>query len=248
MLIINSGEVHALLGPNGHGKSTLLNCLMGHPKYHVDSGEIYLDGKNVLEMSVDERARAGLFLAMQYPPEISGVSISDFLKSCLDAKNNKPTSLYQFIKKLESNCNDVGFNLDMVHRYVNEGFSGGEKKRSEILQMETLEPSFCFLDEIDSGLDVDAINLVSQVINKMATPDRGMLIISHYARLYSLVKPTHAHVIIDGKIVVSGGYELIEKIDTKGYEWIKDELGIEIKKQEEKKTILLENCANKVVK
>ncbi len=247
-LVINSGEIHALLGPNGHGKSTLLSCIMGHPKYKVTNGSILLDGKDVLKISVDERAKAGLFLAMQYPPSIDGVSVSDFLKSCLDAKNDKPVSLYKFVKELENSCNDVGFDLNMVHRPLNVGFSGGEKKRCEILQMETLNPSFCFLDEIDSGLDVDAINLVANVLNKMNDGSKGMLIISHYARMYNLVKPTHAHVIIDGRIVVSGGIEIIEKIDSKGYEWIKDELGIEIKKEESSPKIMLGSCGAKVVK
>lgn len=155
-LTIKSGEIHALLGPNGHGKSTLLNVIMGHPKYTVNSGSILLDGEDITNLPVDERARKGLFLAMQYPPEISGVTLSDFLKAAIDAKSEKPVSLYKFVKGLESSANNVGFDLDMVHRYLNEGFSGGEKKRSEILQMQLLNPSFCFLDEIDSGLDVDA--------------------------------------------------------------------------------------------
>jgi len=248
-LTIKSGEIHALLGPNGHGKSTLLNVIMGHPKYKVSSGSIVFDGEDVLKMSVDERAKKGLFLATQYPPEISGVTLHDFLKASLDAKNSERVSLYKYLKELEKSCNSVGFDLNMVHRYLNEGFSGGEKKRSEILQMQLLDPKFCFLDEIDSGLDVDAINMVAEVLNNMNNAERGMLIISHYARMYNLVKPTHAHVVIDGKIAVSGGFELVEKIDTKGYEWIKDELGIEIKKEEQiKKPVLLETCATKVKK
>ena len=247
-LTVNEGETIALLGPNGHGKSTLLNVIMGHPKYTVTKGKITLDGEDVLKMSVDERAKKGLFLAMQYPPEISGVTLSDFLKASLDSKEDNKLSLYQFIKKLDDSCKDVGFDINMTHRYLNEGFSGGEKKRSEILQMELLNPKFCFLDEIDSGLDVDAINLVSNVLNKMNNSERGMLIISHYARMYNLVKPTHAHVVIDGRIAVSGGNEIITKIDTEGYEWIKTELGIEIKKEESNPSIMLGTCGAKKTK
>lgn len=248
-LTICSGEVHALLGPNGHGKSTLLNVLMGHPKYVVTSGSITLDGEDVLKMTVDERAKKGLFLAMQYPPEISGVTLSDFLKAAINGRNEKPVSLYKYIKELESSANKVGFELDMVHRFLNEGFSGGEKKRSEILQMQLLKPTFALLDEIDSGLDVDALKLVANVVNEMNDGTRGILIVSHYARMYNLVKPTNSHVIIDGRIAVSGGAEIIEKIDTKGYEWIKDELGIEIKKATvEVKPVLIDTCAVKVKK
>ena len=248
-LEINNGEVHALLGPNGHGKSTLLNVLMGHPKYKVTEGSITLDGEDVLAMSVDERAKKGMFLAMQYPPEISGVTLSDFLKAALNNTQDKPLSLYKYIKELEKSANNVGFDLDMVHRFLNEGFSGGEKKRSEILQMQLLKPKFALLDEIDSGLDVDALKLVANAINEMNDGSRGVLIVSHYARMYNLVKPTHAHVVIDGKIVVSGNAEIIEKIDTKGYEWIRTELGIDIKKSnEENKAVILESCGAKVTK
>lgn len=244
-LEINSGEIHALLGPNGHGKSTLLNVIMGHPKYKVTAGTIELDGKDVLNMKVDERAKAGLFLAMQYPQEISGVSNSDFLKSAINAKSEKPISLYKFIKDLENACQDVGFSLDMVHRSINEGFSGGEKKRNEVLQMMLLKPKFALIDEIDSGLDVDALKYVALAINKMRNSEFGSLIVSHYARLYNLVIPTKVHIIVNGKIVLSGGLDLIEKIDKNGYEWISKELGIEIKKEEKPKPVILESCAVK---
>lgn len=247
-LEVKTGETHALLGPNGHGKSTLLNVIMGHPKYEVTQGEIYLDGENVLEMSVDQRARKGLFLAMQYPPEISGVSLSDFLRSAMNSKSEKPVSLYKFVKELEIASKSVGFDLDMVHRSVNEGFSGGEKKRSEILQMQLLKPKFALMDEIDSGLDVDALKYVSSSINAMDKNEMGLLVVSHYARMYELVSPTHVHVIVNGKIVVSGGKEIVEKIDTQGYEWIKSELGIEIRKEQAKKPVLLETCAVKKTK
>ena len=247
-LEVNTGETHALLGPNGHGKSTLLNCLMGHHKYEVTEGEIYLDDQNVLEMSVDERARAGLFLAMQYPPEISGVSLSDFLRSAMNSRSEKPVSLYKFVKELETSAKSVGFELDMVHRSVNEGFSGGEKKRSEILQMKLLKPTFALMDEVDSGLDVDALQYVTSAVNDMRNDKMGLLIVSHYARMYQLIEPTHVHVIVNGKIVVSGGKEIVEKIDTQGYEWIKNELGIEIKKDNAKRPVLLEACAVKKTK
>lgn len=248
-LEIDDGEVHALLGPNGHGKSTLLNVLMGHPKYNVTEGKITYNGEDVLKMTTDERARKGIFLALQYPPEISGVSLSDFLKAAINSKEEKPISLYKYIKGLEDSSKKVGFELDMTHRFLNEGFSGGEKKRSEILQMQMLKPGMVLLDEIDSGLDVDAIKMVADVINEMNDGNRSYLIISHYARMYNLVKPTHAHVIINGRVVVSGGAEIITKIDTQGYDWIHKELGIDIKKEQAKvEPMLLESCAAKVKK
>ena len=247
-LEFNEGETNALLGPNGHGKSTLLNVIMGHPSYKVTQGQILLDDENVLEMSVDERARKGLFLGFQYPQEINGVTVSDFLKSAVNARREKPISLLKFIKGLENSAKAVGFNLDMVHRSINEGFSGGEKKRNEILQMNLLEPKIALLDEIDSGLDVDGLYQVAKSINDLKEKTNlGLVIISHYARLYTLIKPDHVHVIVNGKVAVSGSSDIITKIDEKGYEWIKDELGIEITK-EESKPILLESCARHVSK
>lgn len=252
-LEFNTGEVHALLGPNGHGKSTLLNVIMGHPKYVVTQGSITLDGEDVLAMSVDARARKGLFLALQYPQEIPGVSISDFLKSAINArnaeKNEKPVSLYKFIKELEKSSKEVGFNLDMVHRSINEGFSGGEKKRNEILQMLMLKPTFGLLDEIDSGLDVDGLKYVAEAVNSLKNDENGLIIVSHYARLYNLIKPTHVHVIVNGRVAVNGDASIIEKIDSQGYEWIKTELGIEIQKaplDEKKAPVVLGDCAVKV--
>lgn len=248
-LEIKDGETHALLGPNGHGKSTLLNVLMGHPKYQVLEGSATLDGEDLFSMTIDERARKGLFLAMQYPPEVSGVSMSDFLKTAVNARQEEPISLYKYIKQLEGACRNVGFDLDMTHRFLNEGFSGGEKKRSEILQLQVLNPEMIMLDEIDSGLDVDAIKMVAEVINKMREGHKSFLIVSHYARMYDLVKPTHAHVVIDGRIVVSGGEEIVNRIDSEGYDWIKKEYHIEIKKtQNTVKPVMLESCAVKVKK
>lgn len=232
-LTIQTGEVHAIMGPNGNGKSTLLSAIMGHPKYRVTQGSIELDGQDVLAMSVDERSRAGLFLGMQYPQEIPGITNSDFLKAAMNARLEKPISLFQFIRALDKNIAELDMDENLAHRYLNEGFSGGEKKRNEILQMKLLQPRFALLDEIDSGLDVDALRVVSEAINSMRNDHFGCVMVSHYERLFELVPPTHVHVLIKGQVVMSGGYELIEKIDQEGYEWIK-ELGYELESQEER--------------
>ena len=231
-LEINDNEIVALLGPNGHGKSTLLNVIMGHPRYVVDSGSIYLDDKNILEMTTDERARAGLFLAMQSPSEVPGVSNSDFLRSAVNARLEKPVSTYKFYKALDSATKQLKMPFDLATRSLNEGFSGGEKKRNEMLQLILLEPKIAMLDEIDSGLDVDAINIVSEVINSEKEKGRGFLIISHYARLYDLINPTRAVVMINGRIVIDSDPSVIKRIDKEGYEFIKTELGVEIAKEE----------------
>ena len=233
-LTINDHEIHALLGPNGNGKSTLLSTIMGQPKYVVTEGSITIDGKDVLAMSVDERAKAGLFLALQYPPEIPGVINSDFLKAAINARSEKPVSLYKFITELEKATNDVNLPLDMIHRYLNDGFSGGEKKRNEIIQMKLLKPSIAMLDEIDSGLDVDALKAVVDAINEVKDRKGSALIVSHYAKFYQMIKPTHVHVIVDGRIILSGNEEIIEKIDKQGFDWVKAEYGIDVKKQETK--------------
>lgn len=247
-LTINTGETHALMGPNGNGKSTLLGTIMGHPKYKVTQGTITLDGEDVLSMSVDERSRKGLFLGMQYPQEIPGVTNSDFLRSAMNARREKPLSLYQFIKAMDHATEDLEMDGNLAHRYLNEGFSGGEKKRNEILQMKLLEPKFALLDEIDSGLDVDALRIVADNINEMRETkkeDFGLVMVSHYERLYELVKPTHVHVLVDGNIVVGGGFELIEKINNEGYEWVKKELGIELQKEDED-VVSIGVCGHKV--
>lgn len=247
-LTINTGETHALMGPNGNGKSTLLGTIMGHPKYKVTQGTITLDGDDVLSMSVDERSRKGLFLGMQYPQEIPGVTNSDFLRSAMNARREKPLSLYQFIKAMDHATEDLEMDGNLAHRYLNEGFSGGEKKRNEILQMKLLEPKFALLDEIDSGLDVDALRIVADNINEMRETkkeDFGLVMVSHYERLYELVKPTHVHVLVDGNIVVEGGFELIEKINNEGYEWVKKELGIELQKEDED-VVSIGVCGHKV--
>lgn len=236
-LEINDGEVHALIGPNGHGKSTLLSTIMGHPRYKVTEGSIYFDDQDVLKMSVDERSKAGLFLAMQYPLEINGVTNMDFLKSAINAHNEKPISLYKFIKDLETYSKEVGFNVDVATRHLNEGFSGGEKKRNEILQMRLLNPSLSLIDEIDSGLDVDGLEMIAKSINSMLDGKFSCLIISHYSKLYKLIKPTHVHIIIDGRIVTSGGCELIEKVDAEGYKWIEKEFNVSLTKENKKISI-----------
>ncbi|MFQ9633913.1 MAG: Fe-S cluster assembly ATPase SufC [Coprobacillus cateniformis] len=243
-LTVNTGEVHAIMGPNGNGKSTLLSAIMGHPKYKVTQGSIELDGQDVLSMEVDQRSRAGLFLGMQYPQEIPGVTNSDFLKAAMNARLEKPVSLFKFIRTLDKNIEELDMDENLAHRYLNEGFSGGEKKRNEILQMKLLQPKFALLDEIDSGLDVDALRVVSEAINSMRNDDFGCVMVSHYERLFELVKPTHVHVLVKGQIVMTGGYELVEKIDSEGYEWVK-ELGIEIEQDEERKPSILESCGKK---
>ena len=242
-LEIHEHETHALMGPNGNGKSTLLAAIMGNPKYHVTRGSITLDGQDVLAMEVDERSKAGLFLGMQYPSEVSGVTNSDFLRAAMNARRERPIPLFTFIREMEKTVKEMEMKPDLAHRFLNEGFSGGEKKRNEILQMKLLQPKFALLDEIDSGLDVDALKIVSQAINAMKSDDFGCIMVSHYERLFELVPPSHVHVLVNGKIILSGGIEVVEKIDQEGYDWVK-ELGVEIA-TDEKKPILLESCANK---
>ena len=243
-LTINEGETIALLGPNGHGKSTLLNVIMGHPKYKVTEGSIFLDDKDILALSTDERAKAGLFLGMQSPSEVPGVINSDFLRAAVNARQEKPISTYQFYKLLDSAVKEVKMPFDLATRSLNEGFSGGEKKRNEILQMILLQPKIAMLDEIDSGLDVDAIQIVADVIKNEQNKGRGFLVISHYARLFDLINPTRAVVIINGRVVIDGGVETIKRIDTTGYEFIKTELGIDIAKEEvEMNKVSIGSCA-----
>ncbi|KKK39358.1 iron ABC transporter ATP-binding protein [Mesobacillus campisalis] len=228
-LEIKGGEIHAIMGPNGTGKSTLSSAIMGHPKYEVTSGSITLDGENVLEMEVDERARAGLFLAMQYPSEISGVTNADFLRSAINSRREEgqEISLMKFIRQMDSKMEFLEMDPNMAQRYLNEGFSGGEKKRNEILQLMMLEPKIAILDEIDSGLDIDALKVVSNGINEMRGSDFGCLIITHYQRLLNYITPDHVHVMMQGKVVKSGGPELAQRLEAEGYDWIKQELGIE---------------------
>jgi Fe-S cluster assembly ATP-binding protein len=218
-LTINSGETHAIMGPNGSGKSTLAYSIAGHPRYEVTDGTITLDGDDVLEMSVDERARAGLFLAMQYPVEVPGVSVSNFLRTAVTAINGEAPKLRTWMAELKQAMADLHVDPEFAQRNVNEGFSGGERKRHEILQMELLKPKIAVLDETDSGLDVDALKVVSDGVNRVHKEDNtGVLLITHTIRLLRMVPVDHVHVVIDGRIVASGGPELAEQVDASGYE------------------------------
>ena len=227
-LTINGGEIHAIMGPNGTGKSTLASALMGHPKYEVLEGSVTLDGEDVLEMEVDERAKKGMFLAMQYPSEIPGVTNADFLRSAINARRGEGNeiSLIKFIRQMEEKMKMLEMDPQFAHRYLNEGFSGGEKKRNEILQMLMLEPRLVILDEIDSGLDIDALRIVASGVNSMRSPDRSFLIITHYQRLLNHITPDYVHVMMQGRIVRSGGPELAQRLEAEGYDWLKEELGI----------------------
>lgn len=245
-LEVKDGEIHAIMGPNGNGKSTLLQSIMGHPDYEVTAGEVLFNGADVLAMKVDERSRAGLFLGMQYPSEIPGVTNSDFLRAAINARRSETINLFTFAKELESNIANLHMKKDLAHRFVNDGFSGGEKKRNEILQMMMLEPKIAMLDEIDSGLDVDAIKVVSDALNKLRNKTNlGLICVSHYERFFMMLKPTHAHVIYDGKIICEGDYELVERIDREGYDWLLKDKKVAIAEKKVPSTIGF--CANKKV-
>ncbi len=246
-LTIDRGDVLALLGPNGHGKSTLLYALMGNPSYQITQGKIYFNGEDITDLSPDLRSKKGLFLAFQNPMEVPGVQSMDFFKQMVNAHRNKPVSLFEFYNMLEKGYKDVGLPDDMNTRFLNSGFSGGEKKRCEIMQLDLLKPSFAMLDEIDSGLDVDAINLISNKLNSLKN-EVTFLIISHYARLFNLIKPNKAAVVINGKIACQGDSSLVKRIDEEGYEWIQKEYGISVKKEDAPKVSVLGTCANKVTK
>ena len=234
-LTLKTGEIHAIMGPNGTGKSTLSEAIMGNPAYEVTEGEVLLDGQNLLELPVDERARAGLFLAMQYPAEIPGVTNAEFIRGAINARQSEdnPISIRKFLKKLDENMNFLDMSEEMADRYLNEGFSGGEKKRNEILQLMMIEPKFAILDEIDSGLDIDALKVVSKGVNKMRGPEFGSLIITHYQRLLNYIIPDVVHVMMDGRIVAQGGPELAKRLEDEGYAGLRDELGLDIKLTDE---------------
>ncbi len=220
-LTFYSGKIHAIMGPNGNGKSTLLSAIMGHPRYQITKGDILYKGQSILEMPVDERSRAGIFLAMQYPQEIAGVTNSDFLKAALNARLEKTISFYDFFNRLKKEVTNLKMDPQLSHRFLNEGFSGGEKKRNEILQMKLLKPELALFDEIDSGLDVDALRLVGKQINESRNDDFCGIIVSHYQRIFDIVKPDFVHILLDGKIVKSGDSSLINKIDSEGYDFLK---------------------------
>jgi len=224
-LEVPAGEVHAIMGPNGSGKSTLSKVIAGHEGYVVTSGSVTLDGEDIFEMSIDERSRAGVFLAFQYPSEVPGVSNANFIRAALQSRLPKGEELdaVAYYKNLYSKMDLLEMDRKFTARSVNEGFSGGEKKRNEILQMLMLEPKICILDETDSGLDIDALKIVAKGVNAMRSPDRGMLLITHYQRLLDYIKPDHVHVMSAGKIVRSGGPELALELEAEGYEFLKDD-------------------------
>ncbi|RMD98934.1 MAG: Fe-S cluster assembly ATPase SufC, partial [Calditrichaeota bacterium] len=222
-LIIKVGEIHALMGPNGSGKSTLASTLLGHPNFKVTGGEILLDGENIVDLDPDERARRGLFLAFQYPSEIPGVSVMNFLRMATRAQSNgdgKAMSISEFRKQLKEKLQLLKMEDSFLNRYLNDGFSGGEKKRMEIFQMTMLKPSIAILDETDSGLDIDALRTVADGFNSMIGPDFGALVITHYQRILNYIKPQYVHILVDGKIASSGGPELALHLEEKGYAWI----------------------------
>ncbi|MEU4534842.1 Fe-S cluster assembly ATPase SufC [Streptosporangium sp. NPDC023825] len=217
-LTVRAGETHAIMGPNGSGKSTLAYAIAGHPKYTITGGQVLLDGVDLLELTVDERARAGLFLAMQYPVEVPGVSVSNFLRTAVTSIRGEAPKLREFAKDLKSGMDALSIDAAFAQRNVNEGFSGGEKKRHEILQLELLKPKIAVLDETDSGLDVDALRVVSEGINRFRSDETGVLLITHYTRILRYVKPDFVHVFSAGRIVEQGGPELAEKLEAEGYE------------------------------
>jgi Fe-S cluster assembly ATP-binding protein len=223
-LIIPRGELHAVMGPNGNGKSTLAKVIVGDPEYTVTEGEVLVDGQNILEMEPDERARLGVFLAFQYPVEIPGVTIANFLRLAMQARKaeGEEVSFTEFYGKLQAALKTLEWDESIVERYLNAGFSGGEKKRNEILQMLMLDPTYIIMDETDSGLDVDALKIVARGVNSMRGPGLGGLIITHYQRLLDYIIPDKVHIIVDGRVVQSGGPELAKKLDVEGYDWVKE--------------------------
>ncbi|MBB17446.1 Fe-S cluster assembly ATPase SufC [Candidatus Poribacteria bacterium] len=243
-LSVKSGEIHALMGPNGCGKSTLANALMGHPNYNVDSGSVTLNEIDVLELGPDERAKLGLFLAFQYPTAIPGVTLANFLRMAVsavrivdgnDAATTSLVPMREFRKELRGKMEELGVDDSFARRYLNDGLSGGEKKRAEVLQLAMLEPKIAILDETDSGLDIDAIKVVGESVNQLVGPNLGVLIITHYPRLLNYIKPHFVHVILDGRIVESGGWELAERLEAEGYDAIREKHGVEFVQQTDPK-------------
>jgi Fe-S cluster assembly ATP-binding protein len=230
-LTIKQGEVHALMGPNGSGKSTLANVLLGHPAYQVTEGEVFFDGKNMLELEPDERSRAGMFLAFQYPVSIPGVTLANFLRQAINSRmkaedpNSKGISIPDFRRLLRAKMDYLQMDHSFAGRYLNEGFSGGEKKRAEILQMATLNPKITILDETDSGLDIDALRIVAEGVDKLKGPDLGILVITHYQRILNYIKPQFVHIMFEGRIVESGGPDLALHLEAQGYDWVREKYG-----------------------
>lgn len=222
---VRGGEVHAIMGPNGSGKSTLAFTLMGHPRYEITGGSVTLNNNDILGLTPDERSKAGMFLAFQYPSEVPGVSVANFLRAAVNARQpqDKQLSLIQFTRRLQEKMAMLEMDAAFAGRYLNEGFSGGEKKRNEVLQMAMLEPKIAVLDETDSGLDIDALRVVSNGINQVLNPQLGVIVITHYQRILQYLKPDFVHVLMDGRIVRSGGRELADELETRGYDWIREE-------------------------
>jgi Fe-S cluster assembly ATP-binding protein len=232
-LIVQRGEVHALMGPNGTGKSTLAYSLMGHPNYEITEGEVWFKEQNIIEMKPDERSRMGIFLAFQYPVAIPGVSVANFLRSAINARRkaenstDKGVSVPEFRKLLKERMDMLKMDYSFAGRYLNDGFSGGEKKRAEILQMAVLRPEIAILDETDSGLDIDALRIVSEGVNALRGPELGVLVITHYQRILNYIKPDHVHVMLGGRIVESGGSELALHLEEHGYDWVREKYEVE---------------------
>ena len=232
-LVVKQGEIHALMGPNGSGKSTLSNVIMGRPGYVLTAGQVVFNGEDITRLTPDERAKRGLFLAMQYPTEVPGVSVVNFLRTAYQSVKGEQVSALEFRKHMKAQMNRLGVEDAMVNRYVNQGFSGGEKKRNEILQLAVLEPQVAILDETDSGLDIDSLKLVATGVDELVGPDLGVLIITHYQRMLNYITPDHVHVMIEGRIVKSGGPELAHELEEKGYEGIRAELGLSAETDDE---------------
>ncbi len=224
-LEVGKGEIHAIMGPNGSGKSTLANVLMGHPRYDVTEGSITFEGEDVLELEPDERAKMGIFLAFQYPSEVPGVSVANFLRTAVNSVREEELRPMEMYKLLQEKMAVMRMDPKFAERYLNEGFSGGEKKRNEILQMLMLEPRLAILDETDSGLDIDALQVVARGVNEMRVPEFSAVLITHYQRILRYIEPDHVHVMLDGRLVTSGGKELAEELEEKGYDWVRQEFG-----------------------
>jgi Fe-S cluster assembly ATP-binding protein len=224
-LEVGRGEIHAIMGPNGSGKSTLANVLMGHPRYEITDGSVTFEGEDVLELEPDERAKMGLFLAFQYPSEVPGVSVANFLRTAVNSVREEELSPMEMYRLLQEKMAIMQMDPKFAERYLNEGFSGGEKKRNEILQMLMLEPKLAIMDETDSGLDIDALQVVARGVNEMRGPEFTAVVITHYQRILRYIEPDRVHVMLDGRIVTSGGKELAEALEEKGYDWVRQEFG-----------------------